>query len=116
MHFALDPVRGLETGRQRIDLGMLPIKLHAQRDQQVDVLDDQVVEDLDMRSRIDTGRDIEPCAQITKDVFRYRYDRRRLDFDISFVWDRIEDPKTEADGQEPKQDNFYTFLGIGFEL
>jgi putative salt-induced outer membrane protein YdiY len=41
---------------------------------------------------------------------------RRLDFDVSFVWDRIQDPTPAADGSVPKQDDFYLFLGIGFEL
>jgi hypothetical protein len=41
---------------------------------------------------------------------------RRLDLDISLVWDRIEDPKPEDDGRVPDQDDFYFFFGIGFEL
>jgi putative salt-induced outer membrane protein YdiY len=41
---------------------------------------------------------------------------RRLDLDLSFVWDRIQDPKPEADGRVPNQDDFYFFFGIGFEL
>ncbi len=41
---------------------------------------------------------------------------RRLDLDLSFVWDRIQDPKPEADGRIPNQDDFYFFFGIGFEL
>ena len=40
----------------------------------------------------------------------------RLDLDISLVWDRIEDPKPEDDGRVPDQDDFYFFVGIGFEL
>jgi putative salt-induced outer membrane protein YdiY len=39
-----------------------------------------------------------------------------LDFDVSFVWDRIQAPTAAADGTEPKQDDFYLFIGIGFEL
>ncbi|MBE9544958.1 MAG: DUF481 domain-containing protein [Proteobacteria bacterium] len=41
---------------------------------------------------------------------------RRLDLDLSFVWDRIQDPKPESDGRVPDQDDFYVFFGIGFEL
>ncbi len=41
---------------------------------------------------------------------------RRLDLDLSFVWDRIQDPKREADGRLPEQDDYYLFFGIGFEL
>jgi len=41
---------------------------------------------------------------------------RKFDLDLSFVWDRIQDPKREADGQMPEQDDFYLFIGIGFEL
>ena len=41
---------------------------------------------------------------------------RRLDLDLSFVWDRIQDPKPEDDGRVPNQDDFYFFFGIGFEL
>ena len=41
---------------------------------------------------------------------------KRLDLDLSFVWDRIKDPKTEADGRVPEKDDFYLFFGIGFEL
>ena len=41
---------------------------------------------------------------------------RRLDLDLSFVWDRIQDPKPEDDGRVPNQDDFYYFFGLGFEL
>jgi len=41
---------------------------------------------------------------------------RSLDLDLSFVWDRIQDPKPAADGRVPDQDDFYLFFGIGFEL
>lgn len=41
---------------------------------------------------------------------------RRLDLDLSFVWDRIQDPKPEEDGRVPNQNDFYFFFGIGFEL
>jgi hypothetical protein len=41
---------------------------------------------------------------------------RMLDLDLSFVWDRIQDPEPAADGQVPNQDDFYFFFGIGFDL
>jgi hypothetical protein len=41
---------------------------------------------------------------------------RWLDFDISFVWDRIQDPQPNADGTEPKQDDFYLIVGLGIEF
>lgn len=41
---------------------------------------------------------------------------RRLDLDLSFVWDRIQDPKPESDSRVPDQDDFYFFFGIGLEL
>ena len=41
---------------------------------------------------------------------------RMLDLDLSFVWDRIQDPIPAADGQVPNQDDFYFFFGIGFDL
>ena len=41
---------------------------------------------------------------------------RWLDLDISFVWDRIQDPQPDADGTEPKQDDFYLIVGLGIEF
>ena len=41
---------------------------------------------------------------------------RRLDLDLSVVWDRIQDPTPADDGRVPDQDDFYFFFGIGFEL
>jgi hypothetical protein len=40
----------------------------------------------------------------------------RLDLDLSFVWDRIQNPKPEENGTVPDRDDFYLFFGIGFEL
>lgn len=39
-----------------------------------------------------------------------------LDFDVSFVWDRTEDPTPEADGTVPKQDDFYLIFSLGIEF
>ena len=41
---------------------------------------------------------------------------RWLDFDVSFVWDRTEDPTPEADGKVPKQDDFYLIFSLGIEF
>lgn len=41
---------------------------------------------------------------------------RRLDLDLSVVWDRIQDPKLQDDGLIPEQDDFHFLFGIGFEL
>ena len=39
-----------------------------------------------------------------------------LDFDISFVWDRTQDPQTRADGSVPKQDDFQLLLTFGVDI
>lgn len=41
---------------------------------------------------------------------------RWLDLDLTFVWDRIQDPQPAADGIIPEQDDYYYIisLGIGF--
>jgi hypothetical protein len=41
---------------------------------------------------------------------------RRLDLDISAVWDRISDPKTDASGNTPLKDDFRLTLGLGIKL
>ncbi len=39
-----------------------------------------------------------------------------LDFDISFVWDRTQDPTPKADGTVPKSDDFYLIFSLGIEF
>jgi hypothetical protein len=39
-----------------------------------------------------------------------------LDFDVSLVWDRIEDPTPGADGTVPEQDDFYLIFSLGIEF
>jgi hypothetical protein len=39
-----------------------------------------------------------------------------LDFDVSFVWDRTQDPQPNADCTVPKKDDFYLIFGLGFEF
>jgi putative salt-induced outer membrane protein YdiY len=41
---------------------------------------------------------------------------RRLDVDISWIWDRIQDPRPNQDRSVPKQDDYRLILGIGFEF
>jgi len=39
-----------------------------------------------------------------------------LDFDISFVWDRVQRPRPEDSGVVPKKDDFRVILGVGFDF
>jgi putative salt-induced outer membrane protein YdiY len=39
-----------------------------------------------------------------------------LDFDVSFVWDRIQNPQARADGSVPKQDDFQLLLTLGVDI
>jgi hypothetical protein len=39
-----------------------------------------------------------------------------LDFDISIIWDRIQDPKARSDGSVPKQDDFQLLLTLGVDI
>jgi hypothetical protein len=39
-----------------------------------------------------------------------------LDLDVSFVWDRIQNPQRRADGSVPEQDDFRLILGLGIEF
>ena len=39
-----------------------------------------------------------------------------LDFDVSFVWDRTQDPQVRADGTTPKQDDFQLLLTLGVDI
>jgi putative salt-induced outer membrane protein YdiY len=41
---------------------------------------------------------------------------RRLDLDVSLVWDRISVPKVGADGKTPKPDDFRLVVGAGVEF
>lgn len=37
-----------------------------------------------------------------------------LDFDVSIVWDRIQEPRQNSDGTFPKKDDFRTIFGLGY--
>jgi putative salt-induced outer membrane protein YdiY len=39
-----------------------------------------------------------------------------LDFDVTFVWDRIEKPRQSADGTFPKKDDFRVNFALGFDF
>ncbi|ADE55631.1 DUF481 domain-containing protein [Coraliomargarita akajimensis] len=39
-----------------------------------------------------------------------------LDFDITFIWDRIGDPITGSDGMTPEQDDFRLLFSLGYSL
>jgi len=39
-----------------------------------------------------------------------------LDFDISFVWDRVQQPRPESSGAIPKKDDYRLILGLKFEF
>ena len=41
---------------------------------------------------------------------------KKLDFDVSFVWDRVQDPVPYEDSTVPEQDDFRLILGIGVDL
>jgi hypothetical protein len=41
---------------------------------------------------------------------------KNLEFDVSVVWDRIEDPRPDADGTTPLQDDFRTILAFGYSF
>ena len=39
-----------------------------------------------------------------------------LDFDTSFVWDRVQNPTRDDDGTVPKKDDFYLILSLGVDF
>jgi putative salt-induced outer membrane protein YdiY len=41
---------------------------------------------------------------------------KTLDLDVSFVWDRTQNPKQESNGTIPKQDDFRLTLGLGINF
>ena len=41
---------------------------------------------------------------------------KRLDLDISFIWDRINNPKVGADGLQPKPDDYRLVVGLGVDF
>jgi putative salt-induced outer membrane protein YdiY len=41
---------------------------------------------------------------------------KRLDFDVSWIWDRIEEPRPDENGVVPEKDDMRTTLGLTFEF
>jgi len=41
---------------------------------------------------------------------------RRLDLDVSFIWDRVNNPKPASDGAVPKPDDFRLVVGLGLDF
>ena len=39
-----------------------------------------------------------------------------FDLDISFIWDRIQNPQQRADGSTPEKDDFRLMIGLGYDL
>jgi putative salt-induced outer membrane protein YdiY len=39
-----------------------------------------------------------------------------LDLDLSWIWDRVESPRPDADGVTPERDDFRTTIGIGLDI
>ena len=39
-----------------------------------------------------------------------------IDFEVTFVWDRIQDPRPDADNVVPKQDDYRTIVALAFEF
>jgi putative salt-induced outer membrane protein YdiY len=41
---------------------------------------------------------------------------RLIDFDVSWIWDRIQEPRPDSDGVIPEQDDFRTTVGLTFDF
>ena len=39
-----------------------------------------------------------------------------MDLDISFVWDRIQEPQTNSDGTVPKKDDYQFIVGFSYDI
>jgi hypothetical protein len=39
-----------------------------------------------------------------------------LDFNVSFVWDRVQQPRPNSSGVTPKKDDYRLILGLGFDF
>jgi putative salt-induced outer membrane protein YdiY len=39
-----------------------------------------------------------------------------LDLDVSFIWDRVETPRPDDDGERPDRDDFRLTVGLGYEF
>lgn len=41
---------------------------------------------------------------------------RRVDLDLSFIWDRVDNPQIGEDGVEPKKDDYRLVVGLGWDF
>jgi hypothetical protein len=41
---------------------------------------------------------------------------KNLDFDFSFIWDRIHDPQPDSEGNIPKKDDYQIILGLSYDI
>jgi len=41
---------------------------------------------------------------------------KRLDLDVSLIWDRISNPKVGSDGVKPRPDDFRLVVGLGVDF
>lgn len=41
---------------------------------------------------------------------------KHLDFDVSLVWDRTQDPRPDSDGNVPEQDDYRTIISLGWDF
>jgi len=39
-----------------------------------------------------------------------------LDVDLSFVWDRVQEPRPESSGVVPEKDDYRLIVGVGFDF
>ncbi len=42
--------------------------------------------------------------------------KRHLDLGVSFLWDYLQKPKAESDGQIPQRSDFYLTVGLGYRF
>ena len=62
-----------------------------------------------------TSREVGETAHHSVSTLSFEF-TKRLDLDVSFVWDRIAFPKVGADGVQPQPDDFRLVLGVGVEF
>ena len=41
---------------------------------------------------------------------------KNLDFDFSFIWDRIKEPQRDSEGNTPKQDDYQLIFGLSYDM
>lgn len=80
--------------------------------------------DWDVTSRVEfifdyrgvlTSRDAGETTHHTVGTFSIEV-TKRLDLDLSLVWDRVTNPKPDATGVEPKPDDFRLIVGLGLDF